>query len=58
MDKESITNAEENSYDKQNNNIRPKGFNDFLGQENIKSKLKVFIESAKKKRFLLRSNTI
>ena len=51
MDKESITNAEENSYDKQenNNSVRPKGFDDFLGQNNIKSKLKVFIDSAKKR---------
>ena len=51
MDKESITNAEENSYDKQDNSnsIRPKGFDDFLGQNNIKSKLKVFIDSAKKR---------
>ena len=28
MDKESITNAEENSYDKPNNNIRPQGFDE------------------------------
>ena len=36
--KESITNAEENSYDREENNtsIRPKGFDDFLGQNNIK----------------------
>ena len=47
MNKENITNPNENSYD--NNSIRPRGFNDFLGQENIKSKLKVFIDSAKKR---------
>ena len=51
MDKESIINAEETSYDKEenNNSIRPKGFDDFLGQNNIKSKLKVFIKSALKR---------
>ena len=49
MDKESITNSNENSYDVNNSSIRPKGFNDFIGQENIKSKLKVFIDSAKKR---------
>ena len=49
MDKESITNSNENSYDVNNYSIRPKGFNDFIGQENIKSKLKVFIDSAKKR---------
>ena len=50
MSKESIINAEKNSYDKyDNNSMRPKDFNDFLGQNNIKSKLKVFIESAKKR---------
>lgn len=52
INKESITNAEENSYDREDKNssdIRPKGFDDFLGQKNIKSKLKVFIESAKKR---------
>ena len=49
MDRESITNSNENSYDVNNSSIRPKGFDDFIGQENIKSKLKVFIDSAKKR---------
>ena len=51
MEKEnqSLTNAEETSYDNlENTSIRPKGFYDFIGQDNIKSKLNVYIESAKK----------
>ena len=32
----------------ENTSIRPKGFYDFIGQDNIKSKLNVYIESAKK----------
>lgn len=51
MEKEnqSLTNAEETSYDNlENISIRPKGFYDFIGQDNIKSKLNVYIESAKK----------
>ena len=51
MEKEnqSLTNAEETSYDNlENTYIRPKGFYDFIGQDNIKSKLNVYIESAKK----------
>lgn len=51
MEKEnqSLTNAEETSYDNlENASIRPKGFYDFIGQDNIKSKLNVYIESAKK----------
>ena len=51
MEKEnqSLTNAEETSYDNlENTAIRPKGFYDFIGQDNIKSKLNVYIESAKK----------
>ena len=51
MEKEnqSLTNAEETSYDNlENTSIRPKGFYDFIGQDNIKSRLNVYIESAKK----------
>lgn len=51
MEKEnqSLINAEETSYDNlENTSIRPKGFCDFIGQDNIKSKLNVYIESAKK----------
>ena len=51
MEKEnqSLTNAEETSYDNlENTSIRPKGFYDIIGQDNIKSKLNIYIESAKK----------
>lgn len=37
----------ENSFDDQDNNLRPKLLNDFLGQENIKRNLKTFIQAAK-----------
>ena len=47
---QSLTNAEETSYDNlETNSIRPKSFYDFIGQKNIKSKLKVYIDSAKKR---------
>lgn len=47
-EKESLTNSEETSYDNlENSSIRPKSFEDFIGQNKIKSKLKVYIESAK-----------
>ena len=36
-----------NSFDDQDNNLRPKLLNDFLGQENIKRNLKTFIQAAK-----------
>ena len=36
-----------NSFDEQDNNLRPKLLNDFLGQENIKRNLKTFIQAAK-----------
>lgn len=36
-----------NSFDEQDNNLRPKFLNDFLGQENIKQNLKTFIQAAK-----------
>lgn len=46
----SLTNAEETSYDNlEGVSIRPKSFEDFIGQNNIKSKLKVYIDSAKKR---------
>ena len=35
------------SYDEQDNKLRPKMLKDFLGQENIKSNLSTFIEAAK-----------
>lgn len=46
---DSLTSLEENSYDNGSQSIRPQGFDDFLGQDNIKEKLKVFINSAKKR---------
>lgn len=49
MDNSSITSTEETSYDKNESSLRPKGFKDFVGQNNTKSKLKVYIESAKKR---------
>ena len=50
MEESSFTNPNENINDiQQEGSIRPISFNDFLGQDNIKSKLKVFIESAKKR---------
>ena len=36
-----------NSFDDQDNNLRPKLLNDFLGQENMKRNLKTFIQAAK-----------
>ncbi|MDY4524681.1 MAG: Holliday junction branch migration DNA helicase RuvB [Treponema sp.] len=36
-----------NFFDDQDNNLRPKLLNDFLGQENIKRNLKTFIQAAK-----------
>ena len=36
-----------NSFDEQDNNLRPKLLNDFLGQENIKRNLKTFIQASK-----------
>lgn len=36
-----------NSFDDQDNSLRPKLLNDFLGQENIKRNLKTFIQAAK-----------
>ena len=36
-----------NSFDDQDNNLRPKLLNDFLGHENIKRNLKTFIQAAK-----------
>ena len=36
-----------NSFDEQDNSLRPQLLNDFLGQENIKRNLKTFIQAAK-----------
>ena len=42
---------EETEYDRNfENNIRPKSFDSYIGQEAIKETLKISIEAAKKKR--------
>lgn len=46
---DSIVNAKETEYDNNEISLRPKGFKDFVGQNAAKSKLSIFIESAKKR---------
>ncbi len=55
MQDNNLTNPNESilNEDSSTSSIRPLKFDDFLGQDNIKSKLKVFIESAKKREVAL-----
>lgn len=49
MEDERIINSSFNNQDATENNLRPKNFDEYFGQEKVKANMKVFIEAAKKR---------